>query len=169
MLGTTLGLSAISKAIAFSGFADSLSSYYVPAGLARLAASAVIGTEALLAMVLAFGGGLLRLEGLLATVVLLVIFSAALVKNLSVSRRDRASCYCFGASARTVSWIDLIRNGGLITLAIAGELGILGANRSVLPPAGLANPEIWPMAMAGVFLALIWSQLAEVVGVIRGE
>ncbi len=49
---------------------------------------------------------------------LLVAFSALIVRNLIVGNRPR--CACFGTwSARPLGWGHVLRNAGLITLAIA--------------------------------------------------
>lgn len=84
----------------------------------RLLARVLPGTEAATALLLAVDP---RVGGQCA-VALLVAFTTLIAGRLLAGHRD--ACGCFGTwSKRPLSWRDLARNGGLVTLGVVAALG----------------------------------------------
>jgi hypothetical protein len=112
--GTVLGIVLLISSVA------KLSSGTWPAQAAALhaprwAVPVVPGLELILGATLVSGLGYPFTP--LATVILLVAFSALLVGNLAAGRRP--PCACFGArSTRPIGPLTLLRNVGLLALAV---------------------------------------------------
>ena len=97
--------------------------------------------------------------GFTLSFLMLAAFSAALASAL---RRDLdISCNCFGASETRLSRAHLVRNAGFMACALGG-LAISGTN-----PAALGAWELSLVALATAVFVAVWSQLDQVVSLLR--
>jgi len=124
----------------------------VPARLVPAAAYAVgLAEAAVVVLLLLPPTG--RLGHLLA-VLLLVAFSGGIAVTLR--RRTRVACRCFGAAGAPLGRRHLLRNGLLITAALVG-VAVGGAGGGVAP-AGVAVAGV-----AGVVLGLLFVRFDDIV------
>jgi hypothetical protein len=112
---------------------------------ARVLAGGVIAAEAAVVVLLVRPGSTwagFALAGLLA-----VAFAAAVV--VALRRGDRSPCNCFGASARPIGRVHLVRNAVLV--AVAG-LGLAAEGAAVGPaePAGVVAAVVAGVVVAAV-------------------
>lgn len=109
-------------------------------------------------VLVAIGGSLLS-PGFLLAIVLLAVFSVALVTALA--REIEVSCNCFGRTERRISRYDVVRNGCFILCGLIG----LWMMRYALQ--GLAGSEIMLLAcMSAVFLMIV-TNLEDIVETLR--
>jgi hypothetical protein len=172
-IAATFALSAASKVPVVRGFAESLGGYGVPKALWKPVALAVIGIEFALSAVLVFGGGTALVVALSVTVALLLVFSVALSRRLATASAAKAPCFCFGSVARTVSFVDLARNGGLIVLAAGAISAIVslpsGMHSSTTISAPADAVELALVVVSAVTFAMIWSRVPDIVQLITDK
>ncbi len=112
----TLFLASVGKALTFADFRQNLiESFNVPAKLAGLSASLIVGVELLLAMVVLFHHGL-TWWGMLVSGVLFILFSVLIAAMLLKDNIVR--CNCFGNTEQRISVFDLFRNALLVMASI---------------------------------------------------
>jgi thiol-disulfide isomerase/thioredoxin/uncharacterized membrane protein YphA (DoxX/SURF4 family) len=105
--------------------------------------------------------------GAAASVVLLLVFTVAIVANLV--RGHRPECRCFGAMSGSegVSWKSVTRNGVLIVLGVLGLLqldnpGIIGALAGLAPDARWTTIAVVLLAATVVGLAAaLWTLMGR--------
>ncbi|HLZ64549.1 MAG TPA: MauE/DoxX family redox-associated membrane protein [Ktedonosporobacter sp.] len=99
----------------------------------------------------------LQLGGLGLSLVLLLVFSAALIWVLA--RRLNVPCGCFGTTDRPVSRLDLLRNAGLMGCAVVALVCMTIAGSSPpRPPLALLL-----LGLQAAACGLIWTHLDEIV------
>jgi ABC-type dipeptide/oligopeptide/nickel transport system permease component len=93
---------------------------------------------------------------LLTATALLVVLTAGIVSVLS--RRSTASCACFGASERPLSWRHVLRNALMLLVGVAGAAIAVAVSPTAMDPvaAGLAG-------VVGVIVAVVLIRLDEIV------
>ena len=121
------------------------------------------GAEGLTAILLL--GGLLwnevRLAGALLALVVLLIFTGALISV--VARRLHVSCGCFGADEHPVSAASLVRNVGLIACSVIAALPTFAIVSVIRYPL----QALLLIALAAATFVLLWSFLDEITLVLR--
>lgn len=128
LVATILLYAAVSKIAAFDEFVSSVPTPGANRRQVRTAiAGLVIGTEAAVALALLSG----RLSPLaeLTGIAVLSAFTFFLVALLV--RRVPARCHCFGSAGGSVSWRDVARNLGLLSLLGLAVLLAPGPERSL--------------------------------------
>jgi Methylamine utilisation protein MauE len=146
-IGLVFACSAVGKLrgrAGFAGFLDSVRAL-VPIAAGR-GAPALAGSTIAAELAVAVGvlPGATYRAALVLAAVLLAAFGVALA--LAVRRRVRVPCRCFGATSEPPGAPQLVRNGGLLAVALAGALAPAGAVAS----AGAATA-----AFAGIVLAIL--------------
>ncbi len=137
--------SAFGKLRNVSLFRDAVSSFQLlPAQWSPLIARSVLLGEVSVVVLLCTHGIFLTL-GFLLAVLLLLIFSTALL--LVLRRHMHVDCNCFGQSENRVSFYDLIRNTGLL---LCGLLGLL--SQSFFAQDNTASVS-WSMLILVFFMA----------------
>lgn len=158
-IGLTFAASAVGKAVALSHFIDSLERLGVPGRRVRtVLAGVIVGCEAFIAVMSGVGGGLVC-GAFTCSIVLLVVFSATLLRVLQ--RGVRTSCNCFGRSARPVTKYDVLRNAILIGASILG-----------LWAQGVATGQIVGLAalqagLMGAVFSTVVAHLGDILQVLR--
>jgi hypothetical protein len=89
----------------------------IPQYLVPISARAVLCCELCIIVLLGLGESLL-LPGFLLACILLLVFSIAL--RVTLIRKKKIQCNCFGSSLSPVSSYDLWRNGGFLFCAFVG-------------------------------------------------
>lgn len=172
LLAVTFGVSSLQKALAQRDFANALATFGVPKRLRRGIASLITAGE-LIATALLLQSGLLLTAGLTLSVLLLIAFSAVLVR--AVSSGVDADCHCFGGAGPPISWFDVVRNVGLLLAALAGSLMVIDpANAhatqltvlSVVIGGDASNALV---AAATIAVALLWAHLPQLAELVRTE
>ncbi|MGP8304179.1 MauE/DoxX family redox-associated membrane protein [Streptomyces inhibens] len=163
-LAAVFGVAALSKIrsrAAFSRFAQSLTAMDVlPAGWVRVCAVLVAGGEVavlllLLASPLAAPAGVV---GFALGAGLLLAFTAG--ATLTVIRRVRVVCRCFGASDAPMGRLHVLRNGVLTLIAAGGALSSGSA--------GGTAPAYWAVAVAGgAVIGALVTRLEDVAALFR--
>lgn len=116
-LGAVFVVSGVAKLLDRDGTREAVAGFGVPAGLASPVALALAPAEMLVAALLLIPPT--RGIGLVAALVLLVAFTAAVVLAINAGRRP--DCRCFGRiGGADISGRTVARNAVLIALAVAG-------------------------------------------------
>ena len=131
----------------------------VPRAWAGRTSIAVVAGELVLVLGLAAGGALLPVVFLGATALLLV-FTVALVH--AIRHRGVVNCNCFGAATARLSVYDVARNGCLIVCSVAGVWAASDAGTH-----GIRTPEAIAVLLAGIGLAMLLINFADVARTIR--
>ncbi|GIJ28690.1 methylamine utilization protein MauE [Micromonospora qiuiae] len=105
----------------------------LPERLVAPAAVVVVAAELLVPALLA--SRMTALPGFLAGAALLTAFTAGII--LVLQRGTTASCRCFGASDAPLGWQHVVRNCGLLALAVLGLVSVAAADQNAAP-AGVA-------------------------------
>jgi hypothetical protein len=116
LIAAVMASAAVFKLVRLGAFRSELEDYdLLPTALIPLSAVLIPALELLSAVLILMPS--MRVWGALLTVLLLAVFSGALVINL---RRGRSSisCACFGRSSQALGWDLVIRNVLLIGAAI---------------------------------------------------
>ncbi len=130
---------AAAKLRNLAGFRDNLASLFgMGPALRALVAPTVVAAELAVAALLLAG---LARAGLLAALLMLGGFTALV--GYKFARQSVVRCGCFGEAERSLSGLDLLRNG-LVLAAIAAGLAL---------PAGLAPP--WHVTLLAVALGCL--------------
>jgi hypothetical protein len=145
------GLSKLAGRRAFDGFVAELRATRLVGARARPVAAAVVAAE--LAVATALAVPQTRTAGLAAAAGLLAVLTAGVA--VTVRRRVRATCRCFGATGSQLGAVHVVRNASLCTVAAAAAVLTPG-----IPPAGL--PVFAVGAVAGAVLALLIIRLDDV-------
>jgi uncharacterized membrane protein YphA (DoxX/SURF4 family) len=155
-------LSAINKLRDFPAFTQAVANFQIlPDRWVRPAAIFLVAAELAIVSLLLLGGPFL-LPGFFLAVVILVVFTTALISVLA--RKLATSCHCFGASAKPVTAYHLWRNTGFIALALLGGYLLL------IQPATAATPGPIEQGFLGIMaitFVVVWSYAGEVVDLIR--
>lgn len=149
---------AFTKLLDLSSFLTAVSNFRIlPEKMSRLASIVIISTEILLSVFLLLKG-LPDVVGFWLAIALLAILTTALA---SVLIRDiQASCNCYGPSFDNISLLDIIRNFGLLSLAIAGLL--LSQGRHSAGTSSIATVSVLEQVLSGfvaIALVTIWVNL----------
>lgn len=123
----------------------------LPYALAKPAALFFLGVEACLILLLGIGAW--QRAAFALAFVLLTVFTIALVGALL--RRQHTACNCFGADDHPIGWSDVIRNGGLLLVAVLGWL----APRTV----GMGESPFLLFVLMGFVYGLLWLHLSDIV------
>jgi len=122
-------------------------------------AAAVIGAELTIVVLLAVPA--IAWVGLGASLVLLLVFTAAVAA--AVQRGSTAPCRCFGGSTSPLGVRHLLRNAGLVLVAAAGSVvelaGMSGAGPVQTQPLGLVLAATVAVVLAA--LVLCFDALAD--------
>ena len=173
VLATTFVMAAVQKARATEVFAAGLAAFGIPRNLRRAGTRLLIACELVVAALM-LSSGITAIIGFALCSTMLIAFSAVLVRSM-VSGVP-AECNCFGAGSMPISAAELSRNialfivaisGGLIAIAFAGSFP--SALDSIVAALKGGNPTSLAVATAGVALALVWSQLPQIVALVRLE
>lgn len=150
-------LSFVSKLRHVAIFQQTITNFaLLPRRFSRPVASLFLLAEALVVVLVALSGPLL-LPGYLLATALLLLFCVALLSVLV--RRISTTCSCFGPTNTQVSPIDIVRNTGFITCALAGCFTLAWpARMDTLNPAAWALSGLCALAFVG-----IWTQLSEII------
>lgn len=126
VIGLVFVVSFLTKARHLTVFEQTITRFaLLPRRFSRTLARLFLGGELLVVVLIALGGPVLA-AGFGLAIILLLLFSGALV---SVLRREiRTSCNCFGTSEKPVAASDVGRNAGLLLCAILGCASLAGAN-----------------------------------------
>lgn len=157
VVGLTFLVSATGKLRDLASFKAAVEDFdLVPRRWASIGAPAIVALE--LAVVAAMGiGGPLLVPGFAAAGAAVVLFAAAL--TIALRRHKLVSCNCFGAATTRVSGYDIVRNAGLIAVALAGALTAPAAEDAGIPAAEVA---VLALTAAGVTLvALNFADIAR--------
>lgn len=132
-IGLVFLISSGSKILHLAQFQQTITRFrLLPARVSSLLSPVVIVAEMAVVFLLAIGGRLLII-GFLLSILLLLIFCAALFSVLA--RSIQTSCHCFGTSEKPVTGSDIRRNLAFILCALAGTvLGIRGVRPELLEP-----------------------------------
>lgn len=130
----------------------------IPRRFSAIAANAVIFAEIATAGLLLFGA---RMIGFSSAALLLSAFTALLVSVLV--RGISTDCNCFGSSKRHVRWSDVVRNGGFVLSAIVGLL----LTMSGVATGTVALLEWLALTVTAAFIAVIWSQMGDILDLLR--
>ncbi len=151
-------LSFVGKLRAVAAFQTAVTNFKIlPPEWSKIAAWTFLFGELAVIVLITLGGNML-LIGFLAASALLVIFSVAL--GVTLIRRLKIQCNCFGQQERLISPYDLVRNGvfiicsfiGIVLLRIGGyQMVVLSFTDKVL--AGLI----------GIAFVMVFTNLSEIV------
>lgn len=106
-------------------------------------------------------GGVLRLSSLLLALIFLVVTTCALISVLV--RGLHVPCGCFSTDERPISYLDIVRNTGLI-------IGCIVAFVPQFIPAALWQYPllaILPTTLMAAAFVLVWTHLNEIVAVLQ--
>ena len=147
------------KILAFRDFAVTVSDFKLfPRRWSKTIARFFLGGEIATAILVIFGGNMLFLGFLLATV-LLAAFSIAL--ETALWRNINMSCNCFGRTEQRISPYDVVRNGLLIMCTLFG-LWMLGSASQ-----RLSIEEIILLALMSAVFLLFVTNLGDIVETLR--
>lgn len=159
LLALVFTISLIGKLRDRAAFEEAIVEFQLlPPGAAILAARVFLASEALVVVLLALGGAALP-AGFGLALLLLAIFSTALL--LVLRRKLAVVCNCFGRTEQHISRYDLVRNA---LLAACGLLGLGALGGAGYPFSSQELVVIGLMAAAG---AAIITNLADVVETLR--
>ena len=153
------GLALINKFLDISRFEEAIRKFeIVPSQYIKLSAIFILIVEALTILLLVSGQNLWGFNLAIST---LFVFSIILV---SVLRRGlQISCNCFGASEKSVSIYDIVRNFSLIILSLIGILTSL----YLKSPPSINLIERILFGVVALIIVLIFVNLQDLVRVIR--
>jgi hypothetical protein len=169
-LCVVFGVSAASKAGSTRqrAFAKSLRALrLLPASLVLTVAVAVSCVELMIAVGLAAAlvGVVIGAWWALSAAVLSMLLAVALLSVLTagivlaLSRRSTATCACFGASVRPLSWRHVLRNGLMLLVGVIGTVITVAFSPAVVvDPVGAGLTGV-----AGVVIAVVLIRLDEIV------
>lgn len=127
----------------------------LPYVLAKPAALFFLGVEACLILLL--GIGVWQRAAFALAFALLTVFTIALV--VALLRRQRTSCNCFGADEQPIGWTDVMRNGGLLLVAVLGWV--------TAPTVNVGWSHLLLFALMGIVYGLLWVHLSDIMRLIR--
>lgn len=133
----------------------------LPPQASKPAAFLFLAGEAIVVVLVAAGGPLLGL-GFLLAIVMLLVFSGALISVLW--RKVRTSCNCFGATDQPVSPFDVWRNAGLIVCALGGLQAFVALRGE---QGNLSIIEWGLIGLGAALFVAVWINLKEIVQLFR--
>lgn len=157
VVGLVFSLSSTAKFFDISTFEDSLTQFNInKKSIRRLTTLSIILAELVVVGLMVAGGSALK-AGFTLAVVLLCVFSTALVYLLV--RGISTPCNCFGASRINVSYFDLIRNAIFVLCSLAG---IQSADAARVGAGNLLENGLGVVSAVGlVVLSVNFSQFAQ--------
>ncbi|MDW8326620.1 MAG: MauE/DoxX family redox-associated membrane protein [Anaerolineales bacterium] len=161
-LALVFAASSLGKLRDFPAFERAVRDFRVlPGRLVRPGAYLFLASEIAVVALMLAGAGLLW-PGFLLAIVLLSLFSLALVMVLL--RGIETACACFGSSRRPVSPADVGRNVGFLACAVVG-LGSLSALSDA--PVNVGPAEIGLLGMMALVCVAFLVYLGEVLAAFR--
>ena len=162
LLGGVFAVSASSKLYSRTAFADftAATARLTGARAAQARQLAVAAVAAEIAIVLALIVPALVVWGFAASIGLLAVFTAAIVRSLR--RGQRASCRCFGASNSPLGTQHVARNAALAAFAVLGITAGMSGEASSLD-LGLACV----VAFAALIGVALTARLEDLIGLFR--
>lgn len=146
VIGSTFAFSFASKIVNLETFARSVSAFrLLPQVWVRPIVNAFLIAEFIVATLCIIGGEYLGV-GFFAASILLTVFSIALI--ISLIRKRRISCNCFGPTQEMISPLHVLRNGFLILLS---TLALYWIMQDALPT---RQPE-WIEALIVIVMAMV--------------
>lgn len=158
LLGGVFAVSAGSKLYSRAAFADFSTATARLTGAARPKGLAVATVATEIAVVVALSVPALLLWGFAASIGLLAVLTAAIVRSLR--RGQKAPCRCFGASSTPLGPQHVVRNA-----ALAG-IGLLGA-LSGGDEAPLERGPACVVALAALIGVALIARLDDLIGLFR--
>jgi hypothetical protein len=144
---------------AFAAFTASLRRMDVlPAKVVVPAAGATVAAEALVALLVLIPTRGTGAAGCALAAVVLAVFTAAVVRSLR--RGNRAPCRCFGASSQPLGPRHVVRNVGLVAVALLGLAATLTAGRVEVAPAVVAGT-------VGLVLGVLVAVFDDILALVR--
>ena len=137
-------------------FAQTVANFkLVPLRWERPLALLFLSGEAAVVVFLVIGGQQLLPLAFILALLLLLAFTAALA--LVLVRDIQTSCNCFGNTQKTVSYVDVWRNAGLILVSAIG-LWTAGNVKGTLNLI-----ELFLIAIIAIIFVLLWTNLTDIV------
>ncbi len=138
-LGIVFALSYFTKAANIQQFAQTITKFKIlPASLSKMAAILFLCSEGIVLLLMGVGGAYL-IFGFALALILLLLFSIAIISVLL--RRIQTACNCFGSTEKPVSIYDVGRNISFILCALLGlnvavilnnDISILGIGELIM-------------------------------------
>lgn len=133
----------------------------LPKRFSRVVALLFLSCEIAVALLVIIGDPFL-VPGFLLSILLLLVFSSALMSVLH--RNIQTSCSCFGSIQKQVSPIDVWRNVGFVVCALLGYVALAESSSGQ----GYLDLAEWSLiGLVAVAFVVIWVQLGEIVLLFR--
>jgi hypothetical protein len=141
LLGSLFAVAALAKLADKGGARRAVEAFGVPRPFVALVGSAMIATEfSIAALLLAVPGSMGTRYGSVLALIVLMVFSTAVLVNLARGRR--LECRCFGRlSSGPLGWSAIARNGCFATLASF---------------VALSGRFAWPLAAFAIVMLGLW-------------
>jgi Methylamine utilisation protein MauE len=161
-LGLVFTTSAITKLRDMSAFIAAIENFQIlPRRFAKAWANILLVGESSIAALI-FAGDRLLVIGFLLAILLLIIFSTAIIYVLW--RGIQTPCACFGSSQRRTSPADFWRNISFLVIAFVG-IGVLSTHPAITVKLSLG--EIGVLAIMAIVYVVISVNLSEVIELFR--
>jgi len=158
VIGIVFAFSFLRKTRSVSTFEQTITQFSIlPKRFSRVVALLLLSGEIVVALLVTIGGAFLE-SGFLLSILLLLVFSSALVSVLH--RNIQTSCNCFGSAQKQVSSVDVWRNVGFVVCALIGY-GTLARSNS--GQGHLAPLEWGLLGLGAAFFVALWLHLGEIV------
>ena len=162
-IGVTFAYSFLTKVRDVNGFARTIANFkLLPSQLSKPAATLLLIGELTVVTLITEGSQLLPI-GFSLTILLLLVFTTAMVWTLA--RNIQTLCHCFGAGANPVTAYDLWRNLGFLLLATVGWWSHKVANSTSVT---LYPVEVMLIGTVALAFILIWTNLADIGALFQG-
>lgn len=156
LIALVFALSLVGKIRNVGAFQESIADFeLLPAQASRAAAWIFLVGEALVVVLLLIGGVALA-AGFGLAILLLAVFSTALL--LILRRKRQVVCNCFGRADQQITAYDVVRNGLLIAGCLAGLFALQSAGGGVSAAELIV---VGLMAAAGSALVTNLADIAE--------
>jgi hypothetical protein len=158
VIGIVFAISFLRKVGNVPVFEQTITQFSIlPKRFSRLVALLLLSGEIAVVFLVTMGGSFLE-PGFLLSILLLLLFSSALVSVLH--RNIQTPCNCFGLAQKRVSPIDIWRNIGFIVCALIGcsTLAVSNSGQEQLAPL-----EWGLLGLAVAFFVALWLHLGEIV------
>ena len=153
--------SSVGKLRNISQFQQTITNFrLLPARMSRPTSLLFVGAEVAVVLLVALGGRFLP-PGFLLAIILLLIFSGALISVLA--RQIQTSCNCFGSNERPVTQADIWRNAVFVLCALGGSSLTLGR----ISPEGLELVTWLLIGGIAIIFVLTASFLGDIVQLFR--
>lgn len=152
-------LSLVGKLRNVAAFQEAITDFeLLPERAVKVATWAFLAGEALVIVLLVVGGGGL-LAGFGLAIVLLALFSMALL--LVLRRKLKVVCNCFGQSEQHISGYDVARNALLIVSCLGGLFALRSAGAS------LSAGELALLGLMAAAATILITNLADIAETVR--